>query len=84
MKSIIVIDDEKEICESIKMILEYEDYHVEYSTDVNKGMEKLKYSSFDAALLDIQMSDKNGFEVLDWINKNNISITVIMISAFSS
>jgi two-component system nitrogen regulation response regulator NtrX len=84
MKSIIVIDDEKEICETIKMILEYEDYHVEYSTDVNKGMEKLKYSSFDSALLDIQMPDKNGFEVLNWINKNNISITVIMISAFSS
>ncbi len=84
MKSIIVIDDEKEICESIKMILEYEDYHVEYSNDVNKGMEKLKYSTFDAALLDIQMPEMNGFEVLDWLNKNNIHLTVIMISAFSS
>ncbi len=84
MKSIIVIDDEKEICESIKMILEYEDYHVEYSNDVNKGLEKLKYSTFDAALLDIQMPDMNGFEVLDWLNNNNIPLTVIMISAFSS
>ena len=32
MNTILIIDDEKEICESIKMILEYEGYVVDYST----------------------------------------------------
>lgn len=84
MKSILIIDDEKEICESIKMILEYEDYHVDYSTDSEAGIEKLQALPFDAMLLDIQMPGMNGFEVLNLIKEKMIDIKVIMISAFSS
>jgi len=84
MKSILIIDDEKEICESIQMILEYEDYNVDYSTDSISGLDKLKYGNFDALFLDIQMPGKNGFQILEWIKKENLHINVIMISAFSS
>lgn len=84
MKSILIIDDEKEICESIKMILEYEDYSVDYTTDSSKGIQKLEYGSYDALLLDIQMPYKNGFEVLNWIREKEILIKVIMISAHAS
>lgn len=84
MKSILIIDDEREICESIQMILEYEDYNVDYSTDSISGLEKLKYGNFDALFLDIQMPGKNGFEVLEWIKEEGVNINVIMISAFSS
>ncbi|MCF8240031.1 MAG: sigma-54 dependent transcriptional regulator [Melioribacteraceae bacterium] len=84
MKSILVIDDEKEICESINMILEYENYHVEYETDALKGITKLEFSNYDALLLDIQMPGMNGFEVLKWLGENDIEISVIMISAHNS
>ncbi|HEX2865949.1 MAG TPA: sigma-54 dependent transcriptional regulator [Ignavibacteriales bacterium] len=84
MNSVLVIDDEKEICESIKMILEYEDYEVDYSTEAIKGVEKLTSGHFDVALLDIQMPDMNGFEVLNKLKELNLDINVIVISAFSS
>ncbi|NMB81942.1 MAG: sigma-54-dependent Fis family transcriptional regulator [Ignavibacteria bacterium] len=84
MKSILVIDDEHEICESIKMILEYEDYSVDYTTDSNKGMQKLEYGSYDVLLLDIQMPGKNGFEILSWLKEKENEIKVIMISAHAS
>lgn len=84
MKSILVIDDEKEICESIKMILEYEDYLVDYATDSNIGLQKLDYGNYDALLLDIQMPSKNGFEILNWIKEKNIDLKVIIISAHAS
>lgn len=84
MNSVLVIDDEKEICESIKMILEYEDYEVDYSTEAIKGVEKLTSGNFDVALLDIQMPDMNGFEVLNKLKELNLDINVIVISAFSS
>jgi DNA-binding NtrC family response regulator len=84
MKNIIIIDDEQEICESIKMILDYEDYSVEYFTDSSKGLHRLEENNFDALLLDIQMPGLNGFEVLEKINKSKIGLNVIMISAFSS
>ncbi len=84
MKSILVIDDEREICESIKMILEYEDYLVDYTTDSYKGLQKIEYGNYDALLLDIQMPGKNGFEVLNWLLEKEIDMKVIMISAHTS
>jgi two-component system nitrogen regulation response regulator NtrX len=84
MNKIIIIDDEKEICESIKMILEYEDYHVEYFTESISGLRRLEETTFNALLLDIQMPGLNGFEVLKSINDKNLMLNVIMISAFSS
>jgi len=84
MKSILVIDDEREICESIKMILEYEEYLVDYSTDPVKGLQKIEYGSYDALLLDIQMIGKTGFEILSWLKEKEYDIKVIMISAHGS
>lgn len=84
MSSILIIDDEKEICESLKMILEYENYNVDYSVNVIDGLNKLESNQFDLALLDIQMPQKTGFEILKWISNNKIQINVIMISAHSS
>ncbi len=84
MKSILIIDDEKEICESIKMILDYEDYYSEYVTNPLLGKDKLKFSEFAVILLDIQMPGMNGFEFLDWIKENEIKTPVIIISAHSS
>lgn len=81
MKSILIIDDEKEICDSLTMILEYEGYIVEHSTDVEQGLKKLEYNNYAALLLDIQMPKMTGFEVLQWINENKIEISTIMISA---
>lgn len=84
MKSILVIDDEHEICESIKMILEYEDYSVDYTTDSTKGIQKLEYGSYDVLLLDIQMPVKSGFEILSYLKEKGNDIRVIMISAHAS
>lgn len=84
MNSILVIDDEKEICESIKMILEYEDYQVDYSTSPEKGIEMIESGQFDAVLLDIQMPGMNGFEVLKKVRDQGIETSIIVISAFSS
>ena len=84
MNTVFIIDDEVEICESIKMILEYENYEVDYTTKSEDSLSIISQNDFDCILLDIQMPGKNGFEILDYIYKNNINSTVVMISAFSS
>lgn len=84
MNKILIIDDEREICESIKMILDYADYSVEYCTDSKSGLKRLEEEEYNALLLDIQMPGLNGFEILDQIRDKQLSINVIMISAFSS
>ena len=84
MKSVLIIDDEKEICESIQMILEYEGYNVDYSVKASEGLDKLEAIPFSALLLDIQMPEMNGFEVLKKIKENNNKVSVIIISAHGS
>jgi DNA-binding NtrC family response regulator len=84
MNSIIIIDDEKEICESIKMILEYEGYSVDYSTSSTEGIAKIADGQFSALLLDIQMPEMNGFEVIKKVKETNPDLSVIIISAHGS
>lgn len=84
MNNILIIDDELEICESIKMILEYENYSVDFSTSAITGLSKLKDDIFSCLLLDIQMSEMNGFEALKKAKEFNPSLSIIMISAHGS
>lgn len=84
MKSVLIIDDEIEICESIKLILEYENYSVDYATSGEKGFTKLISNPPDTLLLDIQIGDSNGFDLLQKIKKHNRFINVIIISAYGT
>lgn len=84
MKSVLIIDDEIQICESISMILEYEGYYVEYSTSAITGLEKFSGKDFFVVLLDIQMPEMNGFEVLKKIKERKPAASVIIISAHGS
>ena len=63
MKSILVVDDEKSIRDSMKMILEYEKYDVVFAENGAKGIEAFKEGEFDAVFLDIKMPPgKDGIE----------------------
>jgi two-component system, NtrC family, nitrogen regulation response regulator NtrX len=84
MNSIFIIDDESEICESIKMILEYEDYSVDYSTSASEGIDKIFSGTYASLLLDIQMPEMSGFEVIKKIRERNKEISIIIISAHGS
>jgi DNA-binding NtrC family response regulator len=84
MKPVLIIDDEKEICDSISMILEYEGYAVDSTTSAIEGLKKFNEQDFSAVLLDIQMPEMNGFEVLKKIKEVKPSTSVIIISAHGS
>ncbi len=84
MKSVLIIDDELQICESINMILEYEGYDVEFTTSAIEGLEKFASKDFAAVFLDIQMPEMNGFDVLKKIKEQKQSASVIIISAHGS
>jgi len=84
MNSILIIDDEIQICESMKMILDYEGYSSVYSTDANAGLKKIELDNFSALLLDIQMPEISGFEVLKKVKESKMELSVIIISAHGS
>lgn len=84
MNKILIIDDEKEICESMKMILDYEGYEANFSTSAIQGLKIVEENPPGCLLLDIQMPEMNGFEVLKRVKESSPSISVIIISAHGS
>ena len=84
MEKILIIDDDQNICESVKMILEYEHYFVEVAYNAFDGHNKLKNNSFNAVLLDIKMPEMDGLEAITKIKEIDDTISVIMISAHAS
>ncbi|PIP77492.1 MAG: Fis family transcriptional regulator [Ignavibacteria bacterium CG22_combo_CG10-13_8_21_14_all_37_15] len=84
MNTILIIDDEKQICESIQLILDFEGYHTDFATSGIEGLQKISSEQFDVVLLDIQMPDLNGFEVLTKAKQDFPFLNVIIISAFGN
>ncbi|MCD6596301.1 MAG: sigma-54-dependent Fis family transcriptional regulator [Bacteroidales bacterium] len=80
MAKILVIDDEKSICNSLKDILEYEKHEVSLAEDGIQGLEMFKENPCEIVLCDIKMPKMDGMEVLDELMKLSDSTSVIMIS----
>jgi len=78
---ILVIEDNKELCEYIKMSLEQEGYAVDISLDGNDGEEKAFVNSYDVILLDLNLPGKDGLEIIKFLRESNINTPVIMITA---
>lgn len=80
MASILVIDDEKSIRNTLKDVLEYENYIVDVAEDGFRGLELFERNNYDVVLCDIKMPKMDGIEVLEKIMEHSQDVQVIMIS----
>ena len=77
---ILVIDDEAAIRDSLRMILEYENYEFVGAASGPDGLAIIKRDAPDLVLLDIKMPAMNGLETLTEIRKVDEALPVAMIS----
>src|SRR5712671_4076796 len=82
--SILIIDDEAAIRESLETLLEFEGYSVDSAETGEEGLAKLAERSFDLALLDFALPDRNGLEILADIRARDSQLAVIMITAYGT
>jgi len=80
---IFILDDEKNICISLKNILEDEGYACSYSTSVEEGRKIIEGNVPDLLLLDVQLKDGNGLDFLKQIKEVLPDLLVVMISGHS-
>ncbi len=80
MAKILIIDDEKAIRNTMREILEFENYKVEEASDGLEGLEKLKDNSYDLIMCDIKMPHYDGLEVLEKAQTMGIETPFVMIS----
>jgi DNA-binding NtrC family response regulator len=82
--SILIIDDEKEIRESLDQLLKLEGYQSDCATNAEEGLTKIEAQVYDLVLLDISLPDRSGLEVLQSIKHERPEVGVIMITAYDS
>ncbi len=84
MGTILIIDDEFAIRESLQTLLEMEGYEIEVAEDGEQGLNQLASRPFDLVLLDFALPDRNGLEILRDIRERAPDLSVIMITAYGT
>jgi two-component system nitrogen regulation response regulator NtrX len=78
--SVLVVDDEAAIRDSLRMILEYEGYRVEEARSGSDALVRVADHAPDAVLLDIKMPEMDGLELLRAFRERGYDMPVLMIS----
>lgn len=81
---ILIVEDERQLAESIVHYLEGESYSCETAFDFDRAMEKISLYNYDCILLDITLPDGNGLTLLKELKKQNKAGGIIIISAKNS
>ena len=82
--SILVVDDEKDICMALNILLTKEGYDVKEAYNGELAVERMKKEDFDIVMTDIKMEKLDGFAVLREAQKMSPGTSVIMMTAFAS
>lgn len=78
---ILIIEDEIEIATSIINYLSSNDFVCESATTLKTAIEKIDLYSYDCILLDLMLTDGDGFKILEALKSQNKTDGVIIISA---
>src|SRR5919204_2777624 len=82
--SILIIDDEAAIRESLETLLEMEGFDVVSAASGEEGIAAVADQPFDLVLLDYALPDCTGLDVLREIRDRDPQMAVIMITAYGT
>jgi two-component system nitrogen regulation response regulator NtrX len=78
--TVLLVDDEKAIRDSLRMVVEYEGYRVLEAANGDEALAAVRRSSPDAVLMDIKMPEMDGMEVLASLRERGYEMPVIVIT----
>jgi DNA-binding NtrC family response regulator len=81
---ILIVDDEKDVGSTLKMILENYGFDIDSFTDPGVALEQCKPSLYDLMILDIRMPDPNGFKLYSELKSRDPNIKTLFLTALSS
>ena len=78
---ILVIEDEKELCDSIKEGLNLDGYEVDACYNGLDGEEMATIETYDLILLDLTLPDMDGMDILKSVRSQNALVPILILSA---
>jgi CheY-like chemotaxis protein len=87
VKHILIVDDEKEFLFSAEIALRNAGYRTEAAIDGKKALVKIREAQdrsdpFDLLVLDIRMPGMSGVELIDELNRREIVLPALVMSAY--
>jgi len=79
--SILLVEDEENLHESLKLNLELEGYSVVSAFDGTQALEAVKGEYFDLIILDVMLPEVDGITVAETIRISNNEVPILMLSA---
>ncbi len=83
-KNIIVVDDEKIICDMAKKILQAEGYAVDTFTNSVLALDAIRKKQYDLVVTDLMMEQISGMDILREVNRCSPQTKVIMLTAYAT
>lgn len=83
-EKILVVDDEENVCHSIRKVLSRKGYSVFQALNVEDAVSQIKDSSFDLVITDLMIPGTSGMELLQIIRDHYPELDVIMITGYAS
>jgi len=81
---ILIVDDEKPIRDSLKIVLVDEGYAAEVAGDGEEALERIKNESFDIVITDIKMPKLDGIQLLESASSVSPETFFIIMTAYAS
>ena len=78
--TVLIVDDESAIRDSLRMVLEYEGLNVVEASSGDQGLQQVRRVQPDAVLLDIKMPELDGLQVLQLLRERGYEMPVIIIT----
>ncbi len=83
-QKILVVDDEQNIRQSLKLTLENEGYSVHVFQDVHKAYESIVCDCYDLAIIDIRIGELTGLSLYQKMLSNGLMVPTIFMSGHAS
>ena len=82
--SILVVDDDKDVCEYLEDFLSHDGYRVKTIYDPTLALEELKLDTYHVVILDLMMPKLSGIDLLSQIRKLDDDLAVIILTGYPS
>ena len=81
-KKILLVDDDKNICASLSLILESRGYEIDVAHTGKQAIEKSETSIYNLAVLDIKLPDIEGTQLLKAMRQTSPKMVKIMLTGY--
>jgi two-component system response regulator GlrR len=83
-EKILVVDDDSNLLEVIKIGLESENYKVVATVEEEHALEAVREQTFDLSIIDLQLTNLNGISLMEDVHQISPDVPVIILTAYGS